>query len=791
MKTKSSRSSVAERFIRLITSRPWVALGLALVIAAAVIPAGLARVYSDVSYRIWFRDDDPYLMEYDAFQARFGNDAAVVLVVHSPSGIFDADSAPLIVDLTNQMREITDVIRVDSLVTYNWVHAEEDTILIDPILPEDVELTPALLAERRAIALKDEQLPGYLISRDGRTTLIYGWLRPIKGPAVADKDDPAPNAIDDATIMKEVGALVAKYKGRSDHIFHVTGTPMLENTFKTSNKQDSRRLLPLLFGISMVVLFIFLRRPSAVFISMLTLILSVTAGVACAGWLRLGLNSITLLLPVVLVAVTLAYAVNLLSAVNSALRAGRSRAEAVEHALDKYLVPMFYANLATAFGFISFVTARVIPLRDLGILATLGCGFAWLFVHLVLMPLCVVLPLRPGSDVHTAGTDLDVPTPRVQRVASWVDRHRWRIVGVFVVILVASIAIGSRNEVKYDSFTLFAKDSALNRAHDFLEKNVGWVRSAEVLVDSGQEEGMKDPAFLQKVDALQQSIASQPFVSRTFSVVDILKATNRALHGDDAGAYRIPETRGAVAEQFLLYTMNLRAGQDLNDRVAIRGDAIRITVWWTLRDSVKTFQAIDEIKRKAAELGLNIQVTGRGTLYQLMSNYFVKTFLESLAIALVLISLALWACFRSLVQTLLTLLPNLVALAIGFVVFYLGGRPIDMTAILVYSVALGFAVDNTVYVAMRFQKLSALELTPEQLLGRVYTAYGPAMIIGVFVLAASFSVLMMASYIPLRWFGIMTVTIMLAALISDLLLTPALMLIMVRRWRKRATPPTP
>jgi len=117
MKTKSSRNPVAERFIKLITSRPWVALGLALVIAAAVIPAGLARVYSDVSYRIWFRDDDPYLMEYDAFQARFGNDAAVVLVVHSPSGIFDADSAQLIVDLTNQLRELTDDIRVDSLVT--------------------------------------------------------------------------------------------------------------------------------------------------------------------------------------------------------------------------------------------------------------------------------------------------------------------------------------------------------------------------------------------------------------------------------------------------------------------------------------------------------------------------------------------------------------------------------------------------------------------------------------------------------------------------------------------------
>ena len=100
-------------------------------------------------------------MRFDAFERRFGNDDAVVVAVHSPSGIFDLDSATLLRELTERMWQVPEVIRVDSLSNYNWVHANGDDIVVEPLLP--AVLTPELLAERKAGGAgprDDPRLPG-------------------------------------------------------------------------------------------------------------------------------------------------------------------------------------------------------------------------------------------------------------------------------------------------------------------------------------------------------------------------------------------------------------------------------------------------------------------------------------------------------------------------------------------------------------------------------------------------------------------------------------------------------
>jgi hypothetical protein len=226
--------------------------------------------------------------------------------------------------------------------------------------------------------------------------------------------------------------------------------------------------------------------------------------------------------------------------------------------------------------------------------------------------------------------------------------------------------------------------------------------------------------------------------------------------------------------------MNLPEGKDLNDRVALRNDAMRMTVWWQLRDSRSSLAAVDELQKKAKELGLNVHVTGKSMLYQLMSTYFVATFTKSLALALTAITLLLTICFRSLRIALIMMVPNVVPLAVAAALFYVFGRPLDITGTFVYSVALGFAIDNTVYVVLAFQERRRAGIAPREALARVYAANGPAILVGTLALAAAFSVLSMATFVPLRYFGLMTTTILLLGMVADLVVTPAILMLWKR-----------
>ena len=139
---------------------------------------GLSKLDKDFGYRIWFSEKDPNIQNFDQFERRFGNDDNAVIVMHSDSGIFDQDSASALIQLTKDLWQIKDIIRVDSLANFNWTHAEDDDLVVEPILPDDELLDNKFLAERRNIALSHETLPGYLVSASGDAAIIIATLKP-------------------------------------------------------------------------------------------------------------------------------------------------------------------------------------------------------------------------------------------------------------------------------------------------------------------------------------------------------------------------------------------------------------------------------------------------------------------------------------------------------------------------------------------------------------------------------------------------------------------------------------
>jgi len=762
----NSRTTIGARFAGWITGHPWLSIVLGLLMVGSAV-TGFPHIKGNFTHTSFFYDDDPLLQAFNAFERRFGNDDGVILLVHSPSGIFDKDSAELLSELTEEMWQIPEVIRVDSLSNFNWVHAVGDEIEVEPLIPDDQPLTDALLKERETVALTHETLPDYFISRDGKSAIIGARIRPgFETPS------------DSGLIVRSVRALVAE-KSRSDHVFHIHGGPAVNYSFEESTTGDSQKLTPFVLAFTFLFLLLTIRTVSGIVLPLLVMVLSLVGTIAMMGHLAVEFSTITVTLLYIMIAVSVADGIHIMVGFVRGRRNGLERTKAAHYTLSKNFQPTVLTTISTAIGFFAFATAALKPVAGLGLMAGVGTVLAWLMTYLVLGGLMTILPSR----VKASGTQdvLQAASPRALRFVDAVQKRRWAIVSVFGVLCAGSLVAALQTRVNSDPYLYFREGVPIREANAFLQEKMGWSLGFEVVIDSGAEEGFKDPGFLGRVEALEKDIEKLDGITRTVSVVDTIRQMNRALNGGDQAFYKLPETQEGIAQEFLLYTMSLPQGMNVNDRVTVDNRMIRVSVLSNISDSSRWVARAEELVEMARARGLEAEVTGKGMLYQSMNDYVVRAFIQSLLIAVVAISLLLTIFFKSVRLGALAMLPNVVPLLFGGAFLNLLGVHLDIGTVLVSSVCLGIAVDDTIHVIATYNRHLSRGESPREAMGQVFSHTGPALVTTTMVLVAAFGVMAFGTFVPNMYFGMMTAVILTTALLTDLTFLPALLLIFVGR----------
>ena len=752
MNQSKPTSFVGQGFVDTIGKHPWLILLVGLIVLGSITP-GLKKIQTDFSHKGFFFDDDPMLLEFNAFERQFGNDDSLIIGVHSPSGIFDVDSASLVQELTEKMWLMPDIIRVTSLSNYSWVHAEGDDILVDPFLPDDQDLTQELLDNRKEIAMSHEVLPDYLVSKNGNTALLYARIRPsLEG------------IVEAPPIVEAARALSEELK-RSDHSFYVVGGPAINASFKEATQTDLERLMPILLGLIVLCLLISLRSVVSTVLSLVVVVFTIVPAMAMSGWTGFPITSVTGVLPQILVAICVADSVHILSVFRQALRDGKLKNAAANYTLAKNFLPTLLTSISTSIGFFSFGTANLKSLAGLGTLAGCGVLLAWFVSYFILGPLLFILPSlikpAPQEKLHTRIT-------RATQFTAQVTKFRKPIIYAFTLLTIGAAGLTLNNEVNSDPYQYFAPGVALRDANDFITDEVGGARGLEIVVRAEKEDGVKELEFLQKVETFQKWLEAKPEVTRTLSVVDILKATHRSLNGGDQAFYKLPDNKEMIGQELFLYTMSLPQGMDINDRITLKNDAIRVTALWTISDSKRWMAAAAEVADHAAKSGLDITITGKGNIYQSMNPYVVESFVRSITIALVLISILLIVVFGSFKMGMIALLPNCIPLLLGGAAFWFLGKSIDIGSVLVMSVCLGIAVDDTIHILSNYNRLIKDGLSPQDAAAEVLAHTSPALIFTTIILVLGFGTLAFATFVPNIYFGIMTAIILTLALFTDL-----------------------
>jgi uncharacterized protein len=757
-----------ERLMSLILSRPkqWMAFIVALLI---VLAPGLIYFEEKYDVRIWFLETDPNIQTLDRFEGQFGNDENMVVALHSKRGLFTPESMQKLVDLTESLWQIPQVQRVDSVTNYNITRVDGDDISIEPLIDIEQEISSLDLASLKEEALTHRVIPNYLLSSDAHAAMIFAPLTPtLEGSPDYER------------IVMETREIVKSFEGDSDFTVHLIGEAVVNDAFREVSNDDMGLILPLMMiGIIGGLWFLF-RSLWAIALAMSVVAFSNLMTLGFAFYTGFTYNQILSILPAILIAISIADSVHVMMTHFQFLGKGHSSLEAMKLSLKKNLLPTILTTVSTTIGFLSLTVTDLLPVRELGLLAALGCVIAWLVTIFFLCPLLSLVSINPAPHFQKM-KDIKNSSVKADRYIAWLARWCRPVVGGFSVVMLACLYFTTKVEVNSNPYDYFTDNIPVRHANKFVEKFFGGNAGPELMISTGVEDGIKNPEFLRKVEVLKTWLDQKPYVNKTLDIIDIVKDINQNLNGGDKAFYRIPDTQEEVAEMLFFYSFGLPQGMDLNNRMTLDYESMRMTVLWNINDTRGWLKHVDEIEKKARELGLQLEATGKFLLFQRMMDYVVMTFFQSVLMAMFLVAILMSGLFSSVKLGLLSLVPNILPLIIGAGFMHVVGIPLNIGSAIVASVCLGIAIDDTIHFLSNYYRLRSEGLGIQETMSQIMTFTGSALISTTMLLVACFGLYMIGDFIPTFHFGLLCAVVLTMALLIDLMFLPAVLLLLDKR----------
>lgn len=765
-------------FLAWPTRHPGWTLVLLLLVTLALAP-GLGRLTFSNDIRVFFSPDNPQLRAYEQVEGTFAPSNSVFFVVATRDGgtVFRPEILRAVADLTAEAWRLPHSRRVDSLTSFPNTTANGDDLLVADLVPDLDALAPEELDRIRRVALAEPLLVRRLVSDDGT---VAGVNVAVRLPGV----NPLAEQPEVALAARALAAAVEQRHPAVD--LRLTGLVMINQALSEEAARDATTLVPLMLAFIALAFGVMLRPWRSVLAALLVILLANFWAFALAGWLRIQLSPPVISAFNMILTLAVADSVHLLNTYRLNLRRGLDRRAAMLGSLHSNVAAVFFTSFTTVLGFLSLNTSESPPFRDMGNIVALGVTAAWILAQTLLPAIMLVGRERPAALVPAAPAGVEAATAPawLGNFARWIDRRRRAIAfgGLGVSVLFGVVAF--RNELNDEFLDYFHPEVEFRRDTAFTIDRLTGFEFIEFALGTGEAYGIADPVYLRKLDAFADWLRAQPKVRHVYAFSDIMKRLNRNLHGDDPAFYRLPEDREAAAQYLLLYEMSLPAGQELTDQVSLdrSSSLLRISL-----ASITSNEMIDLDRRAQAwlrENGLSPDSTGTGQ--SVMFAYIGERNIRSLLIgtigALVLISVCMIFAVRSVRYGLLTIPPNLAPVALSFGLWYFADGRVGLAASVVIGVTLGVIVDDTIHFVTKYMKLMRQEgLAPVDAVRGTLASTGGAMITTTVILAGGFGVLAFSSFELNQSLGILSAITIVLALIFDLLVLPALLLLATPR----------
>ncbi|MDZ4859269.1 MAG: MMPL family transporter [Candidatus Hydrogenedentes bacterium] len=721
---------------------------LVAVCAAAIIVLGIAasfataRLRTDNSIEHWLNPSSPATLDYARFRQMFGADEFIVVCI-SGKPLFDQAALDAMLIAQDALLRVPEVHRVAGIpAVYRDVFGAED--------PD------ALQAEFTSTPF----YRGLYISPDATAAGLFLEIVP-------PEDSPERSAM-----LSEIEAAAQPLR---DHGFRVdlVGPPTLNVALDEISERETRRAIPIALVCSIIMLLVLLRSARAVLVACVCAWLSVVIPLGLIHVSGYTLTMVSSVLPPLLWSLSLAHSVHFITHYYRHRTRGEGVSDAVARAWFEVRLPCALAAITTSAGFLSLAFSSMPPIRHLGVFASIAIVISMVANLAVAPTLTALFQLTPRPQARSRWAPLLL---RMERLA---EQRTWTIVIVFAAIGIAGAISITQLRPEPNPLSFLPKDATAVQSYNFVSENLTGLYTLETVVDCPN--GWLDPAYWPTIDAMTAQLESVEYVARRASPLDLLRKLNQWDNAFDPATYVLPESQEEAAR--LIHETPAWTRNELQRLVSTDGKTIRLSILVRAMDAERFYALTDFAQGvfDALDDGVTARLTG---IVLLLNNAQVElaiTQVKSFAFSFLTVFAMIGLGLRSLRLMGLAMAPTVLPTLAAFAVMPLLGIPLDAATVLVAGVALGMADDNTIHLIASYRLLRKPGQPTTQAVSAALIEVGPALIYSTGTSCIGFFTLCASEFVPIRYFGFLSGLALLTALLANLLLTPALILLVNRR----------
>ena len=714
----------------------------------------LTRLEIDPDLRNYFPKTMTSMVNTDRIEEVFGNQD-LVMIIFETDDVLREQTLRRVREVEKEIGRLGGVRRTLSLFSSRRIHGEEGIMYVEPVidrLPRDEQERNLLKDQIR----DNDMVYEVVVSKDFRATALVLTLA---------KD------VDEKALFEQIQTILSDHPG--DETIHLGGLPYIRQAINKNIVRDGLVLIPLALVIMLIFLYVVFREWRGVWLPFLVVVMSALLGLSLIPLLGWKFTLITLLVPILLIAVANDYGIHMIAKYQELNASGNGRTMKQMSAMITRSLwkPILLTGLTTVAGIAALLAHTLIPARQMAVSAGIGILFA-IFFSLVLLPALLSTLQRSAPLHHMKEKPAHQKRHVLDRFAAFVVR-RSRIIPYVALALTLAVSTGIfflRVDSNEENF--FPEKHEVKQAAGIINDKFGGSENISVLF-SGD---MLDPVLLKNMEYYRQELENMKEIDLTLSFSGVVREISKALNDPGDPLYdAIPPSRNAVAQYMELYSMSGNP-EDLEQLVDFNYEHAHLVVRINDATAETINKIVDRLESFEKDDPSIAAIGGYGYVRAQLANKVLMGQYYSLGIALLIIFILVSIIFKSPVAGLLGITPLTVSILVLFGLMGLTGIRLDVATALLSSMMIGVGVDYTIHFLWRYKEERQNRLSKDEAVTRTITTTGRGIIFNALSVIVGFVVLLVSSFTPIRFFGILVVVSVLSCLTGAMVILPAILM---------------
>lgn len=729
-------------------------------------------------------EDNPKYKEYQEFLQKFGDDGNTLVIGFESDKFFDVTLFNNYATLGQQLKKIEGVNGILSIPEAVTLHKDSATEKLQAVSVFHFPYTSQAAADSARNIF--ESLPLY-------RGLLYNPQTKVYLMAVSVNKDIL-NSPQRNIVVPAIEKTANVFATQNNIHLALSGLPLVRTTISTRIADEMKLFLLGSVILSALILLLFFRSVSATLLSIAVVIIGVLWSLGTMHLFGYKITLLNALIPPLIVVIGIPNCIYFLNKYHTEYKTSGNKQEALVNMVSRMGVVTLFCNITAAIGFAVFALTKSAVLKEFGVVAGINIMLLF-FVSFMLLPAALSYLPAPKAR-HIKYLDNQWLNKTLVRIEKWVFNHRKTVYSVTVITLLFAVAgILKLKSVGYIVDDL-PKNDKLYTDLKFFEKNFHGVMPLEIVVDTKKKYGAsRNLNNLLKIDSLAQYIAAMPEMAKPLSIDEGLKFARQGYYSGDSSMYAMPDNFDLA---FLAPYLQMKADSNgkqntftklINSFMDSSKQITRISVSMEDVGSAKLPLILNDIQKRANQLfdstQYKVQLTGTSVTFLEGSRFIINGLKDSIIWAFLLIALCMLYLFRSLRILLCSLIPNIIPLVITAGVMGWVGIPLKPSTVLVFSVALGIAIDVTIRFLVNYkQELPYQDNNIITTIQQTIRHTGISIIYTSLVLIAGFIIFCFSNFGGTQALGWLTSLTLVVAMVTNLILLPVLLQTFTSRRKK-------